>query len=269
MGKRGARNKNSNQKKKSPNNSENSRAESLNAQTMFRQDPSKRNSDDSVSALRHIHKSFISTMRNRLSNVDEPYKIDNAQMHELKSKVSEHFLSKHATEFIEEIFLLIYEFSQKFSEFLQESYQCIESVCLIYETISGSSSIKNIIKLSYFCKIFKPAWDLNKSIDKNCELRSIFKELQVLSKNFKDHNLLPLENVVHMIDGNESTKILNRILSDLNKNSMSSDQSEDFEIEEFRNRLESFEKISPRKKPLVSEEWINTLKRQLSKIRLF
>ena len=86
-----------------------------------------------------------------------------------------------------------------------------------------------------------------------------------LSKNFTDHNLLPIESLVTMINGTASTKIFKKLFAEISTDESSSpNRNIEFEIEEFRNRLESCEILLTRRKPHVSQEWINNLKRQIN-----
>ena len=165
----------------------------------------------------------------------------------------------------EEMLSLIQENPVKFNEFLLESYKCMQSACQLFEYVSGSSSVSNIFQLNYFCKILRPAWEVDKSLVKNSELKNIHKELLALSKNFTDHNLLPIESLVTMINGTASTKIFKKLFAEISTDESSSpNRNIEFEIEEFRNRLESCEILLTRRKPHVSQEWINNLKRQIN-----
>ena len=77
---------------------------------------------------------------------------------------------------------------------------------------------------------------------------------------------MPVENLVQMINGTASNKKFHRNSPDFSTDeSNSPDRKIDSEVEEFRNLLESCEILSIRKKPLVTQEWINALKNQINK----
>lgn len=269
MGKRGSRNRNSVQKKKAPSVLSSQKPDqNVSMLKNGSKDQKKSNFDQVISTLRFFMKGLTSTFRSRLLFSKDEYKLEFPQSLDLDSIKTEQVFSVLANELTEEILSLIEVHSKQLSEFLLESYQCVQSVSLLFEKIFNSASFADIAKLSFFCKIFKPAWDIDKSLSKNSLLSEIYKDLHGLSKDFKDHSLLPLENLMQMINGTASIKLFSRICIDLStEGSASPVRNVDSEIEEFRNRLESCEKPLPRKKPQISQEWINTLRTQLRKSR--
>ena len=269
MGKRGAKNKNSNLKKKSSPNPENIIPDPcISSQKNVKQDPKKANSKEGLSKLRGLMKGITSTFRTRLLYSKGEYATNDSHELDVKSISTDHAFPILVNELIEEILSLVQTHSKRLSEFLLESYQCVQSVSFLFEKIFNSQSFANVSKLNYFCKILRPAWEVDKSISKIPELRGLYKELQNLSKDFKDHSLLPLENLVQMINGTASAKIFSKIYADNSTDGSSSpNRKVDFEVEEFRTRLESCELVTTRRKPQVTQEWINTLRHQLSNIR--
>lgn len=270
MGKRGSRNRNTNTKKKQTSISENTKLGSTAPQQKLSKTDSKISDPNDIEpTLRKILKSFLSTYRSRLTSTNDSYKADLYSLPTIKHPNLDLLLSRLANELIEDILLQVPSFPSKLSAFLLESYACIESVCTLFEKITESQSSTNISKLIFYCKILKPAWEVDTSLSKNQELKAIYNDFQALSNNYKDLSLLPLDNIVNFIQGKKSNKkIFQKLFSDTSTNdSKSPNGNIDSEIEEFRNRLESCEKLTTRGKPQVSKEWINTLKRQLNKIK--
>ncbi|OMJ76367.1 hypothetical protein SteCoe_24266 [Stentor coeruleus] len=279
MGKRGSRNRNTNTKKKQASISENTKLGSTRPQQKLSKTDSKfSDSNDIEPTLRKILKSFLDTYRSRLSSKNDSYKADFSFLPTIKHPNLDLLLLRLANELIEDILLQVPSFPSKLSAFLLESYACIESVCTLFEKITESQSSANISKLIFFCKILKPAWEINTSLSKNQELKMIYNDFQALSSNYndfqalssnnKDFSLLPFESIANFLQEKKSNKIFQRLFSDTSTDeSKSPNRNIDSEVEEFRNRLESCEKLTTRGKPQVSEEWINTLKRQLNKIR--
>ena len=277
MGKKGARNRNSALKKKATVNPENVKLnQDKSVPKIATKAMKKRSSDELIVSLRSMQKSLINTFRSRLSSSKNVYNQDFEVFPETNFPNLDQILSSLVNEMAEEILSLIKEYPKNLTNFLLEAYQCMQSGSLLFEKISNSKSIVTISKLSYFCNILKPAWDVDKSLSKNSELKRIYKDLQSLPKDFKDHNLLPVENLAQMINGtasNKSFKNYGQLITTKNYADISTDESHspsrkaDSEIEEFRTRLESCEILSIRKKPLVTQEWINTLRNQITKSR--
>lgn len=269
MGKRGSRNRNTNTKKKQTSISENTKLGSTAPQQKVSKTDSKISDPNDIEpTLRKILKSFLNTYRSRLTSTNDSYKADFSSLPTIKHPNLDLLLSRLANELIEDILLQVPSLPSKLSAFLLESYACIESVCTLFEKITGSQSSASMSKLIFYCKILKPAWEVDGSLSKNQELKTIYNVFQALSNNCKDLSLLPLDSFVNLIQGKKSNKIFQRLFSDLSTDeSKSPNRNIDSEVEEFRNRLESCEKLTTRGKPQVSVEWINTLKRQLNKIR--
>ncbi|OMJ83226.1 hypothetical protein SteCoe_15878 [Stentor coeruleus] len=269
MGKRGSRNRNTNLKKKPIVNPENNKL----SNSILQAKPTKSDSKSSDTnefemSIRKILKSLMSTFRSRLISSNEPYAIDISVLSETKCLNLDLVLSRLANELTEDILSQVQNYLGKLSVFLLESYACFESVCTLFEKISESKSSADISKLIFYCKVLKPAWEVDKSLSKTFELKNIYCELQELLSNCKDFSLLPLNHAIHFLQGKKSNKIFKRLFSDSSTDESSSpNRSVDCEVEEFQIRLESCEKPATRRKPQVSEEWLNTLKRQLNKIR--
>ncbi|OMJ81638.1 hypothetical protein SteCoe_17854 [Stentor coeruleus] len=270
MGKRGSRNRNSNLKKQTQDTPKNTKAiTSISHIKAIKPDTEKCNSNEFKNSLRGILKNLIKTFRSRLMFSNEPYYADLSLLPETKCQNLEQVLPCLVNEITEDILQHVQDYCRKLNEFLLESYSCIQSVCTFFEKIIDSESISNITKIIFYCKILKPAWDQDRSLSKNQELRALYKSLHALSKDFNDHSLLPIENIEQLINGTASNKIFMRMFDNSSTDvSSSPNRSIDSEVEELRTRLESCEKLSSRSKPQVSQEWINTLKRQLNKIRI-
>ncbi|OMJ76895.1 hypothetical protein SteCoe_23632 [Stentor coeruleus] len=269
MGKRGSRNRNTNTKKKQVSISENTKLGSTTPQQKLSKTDSKMSDPNDIEpTLRKILNNFLSTYRSRLTSTNDSYKADLSSLPIIKHPNLDLLLLRLANEIIEDILLQVPSIPSKLSVFLLESCACIESVCALFEKITESQSNANISKLIFYCKILKPAWEVDISLSKNQELKTIYNDFKALSVNYKDTDLLPFGSIVNLLQGKKSNKIFQRLFSDTSTDeSKSPNRSIDSEIEEFRNRLESCEKLTTRSKPQVSEEWINTLKRQLNKIR--
>ena len=266
MGKRGNKNKNTNIKKKSSSHTENTKPEPhTSLQKSVKSDPKKSNSSEAEIKLRQLMKGQTSTFRARLLYSKGEYSTEDSLSLDVKSLSIVQIFPLMANELIQEILSLVQTHSKRLSEFLLESYRCVQSVCFLFEKIFNTQSFTNVSKLNYFCKILRPACEVDKSLSKISELRGLYRELQALSKDFKDHSMLPLENLVQMINGTASVKIFSRVYGEVSTDGSSSpNRKVDSEVEEFRTRLESCELLSMRKKPQVTQEWINYLRSQLS-----
>ena len=133
----------------------------------------------------------------------------------------------------------------------------------------SDDSAKRLFRLSFFTKILKPAWNVNKGLSKNNAVKTLFKEEASFVKNFKDLSALPIENLVLMINDNSSAKVFAKVWIEENtentENLEGMEKGEDSEIQEFKKKLDNCEKVGNRMKPLVSHEWINQIKMQIGK----
>lgn len=201
MGKRGSRNRNMNLKKKPIVSPENTKVGNSISQTKLTKSDSKSpDANEFEMSLRKILKGLMSTFRSRLISPNESYAADISTLSETKCLNLDLVLSRLANELTEDILSQVQNYLGKLSVFLLESYACFESVCTLFEKISESQSSVNISKLIFYCKVLKPAWEVDKSLSKTFELKNIYRELQELSSNCKDFSLLPLDYMVHFLE---------------------------------------------------------------------
>ena len=264
MGRRTTKSKNTSNKKKQ----QSPTTVSKPVETLPRSKPSKQSqkqpkSDEFYSTLRACLKFFFDSFESRLSFKEASYETQLPVLPQNPEKFDQ-VLSRLIMELIEDILEHVPRV-RSLSNFLQEALLCTTAAGEFLNHFSGNESAGHMCKLSYFYKILKPAWDTNKDLSKAVEIKTTFKELSGFAKSFKDFSSLPLENLVQMINGTSSSKIFARVYSNLSTESSSSpSRSIDSEVEELKSRLESCPKVLTRKKPLVSQEWISRLRRQLT-----
>ena len=158
MGKKGGRSRNSALKKKATANPENIKIDqTVNLPKSSTKLMKKRDSDELIVTLRSMLQDLLRTFRSRLSSSKELYNQDFSTFPEIKLPNLDQILSSLVNELTEEILSLITEYPNRFTEFILESYKCMQSGALLFEQISNSKSITTISKLSYFCNILKPA----------------------------------------------------------------------------------------------------------------
>lgn len=264
MGRRSTKSKNcSNKKKQQSPTTVSKHQEMLLPPKMQKQSQRQPKNNEFQSSLRASLKVLIQIFQTRLAFEDCPYEVQLPILPQNTEKLDQE-LSRLIMELIEDILEQVPRV-HNLSNFLQEAFQCLTAAGTYLNQISGNESAGHMCKLSYFYKILKPAWDVNKDLAKTVQIKQLFKELSSFAKDFKDLSSLPLENLVQLINGTSSSKIFARVYSNLSTDSSNSpNRSIDSEVEELKIKLESCEKVLTRKKPLVSQEWIRNLKRQLS-----
>jgi hypothetical protein len=268
MGRRGTKSKISTQKKKhqSPQSVVKSSA-SIPIKNPSKQGPRKSKSDELSKILRVSLKDLTETLASRLAfsyRESSPgySSVTLAAVQEPSEKIDS-ILSSLVMELIEDILGQVPK-APDLCIFLQEALECTTAAGELLSHFCSEDSARHMCRLSFFYKILKPAWDVKKGLSKNHSVKTMFKEQSSFAKNFKDFSVLPLENLVQLINGNNSSKVFARVcMNDSTEGSISPDFSVDSEVEEFQLRLERCEKVCIRMKPLVSQEWINLLRRQI------
>jgi hypothetical protein len=171
-----------------------------------------------------------------------------------------------APEFVDEILSQVQEFPRKLSEVIIETYACIDTTCSFLSKLTENTALSEVYKFCFYYKILKPAWEVDKHLAKCGEVKLLHKEMKEIVKGCKVASLMSGESVEKMVSGNGLNKIFSQILAEVSTDeSRSPERSVDSEVEEFQSRLENCEKLSRREKPLVSQEWINTIRKQLGK----
>lgn len=264
MGRRSTKSKNcSNKKKQQSPTTASKHQEMLLPPKMTKQSQKQPKNNEFQTSLRASLKVLIQVFQSRLSYKDIPYEIQMPILPQNTEKFDQ-VLSSLIMELIEDILEQVPRVHD-LSNFLQEAFQCLTAAGAYLNQVSSNESAGHMCKLSYFYKILKPAWDVKKDLAKVSQIKQLFKELSSFAKDFKDLSSLPLENLVQLINGTSSSKIFARVYSDFSTESSNSpNRSIDSEVEELKIKLESCEKVLMRKKPLVSQEWISHLRRQLS-----
>jgi hypothetical protein len=263
MGKKSARNRNTNNKKKIVNSYSNVKKECQNfliLQKMSQQ--GKELADFSVNLQKSLNE-LIFTFRSRLSGSDSLYEVTLKSFQSLQVEKIDEILTGVIIEFTEELYQEIKQCAG-INVFLIESFKCIKSAGNLLNPLSKNDAVLKICKLSYFHKIMKQAVDSPNSDKFSNQVKILYNELSSFSSSFKDHNLLPIEKLVSFFRVTSASKEFAKNCVKLINEETASENSFDSEIEEFMNRLDKCQMLVNRNRPLVSQEWINLLKKQLS-----
>lgn len=269
MGRRGTKSKTSSKKKKtqSPRTNPSSTSPSISPKS----NPSvssRLKSDDLRKTLRIPLKHLFSLFTSRISasspSCSSYSSISPPVLQESNEKIDS-ILSSLIIELIEDILGQVNK-TQDLALFILEANELFCAAGEILNKFCSDDSAKHLFRLSFFTKILKPAWNVNKGLSKSNAVKTLFKEEASFVKNFKDLSVLPLENLILMINDNSSAKVFAKVcFGENNENFEGVEKGEDSEVLEFKKRLDECEKVSNRMKPLVSHEWINQIKMQIGK----
>lgn len=265
MGRKGTKNRNTNNKKK---------IQSLSSTTtpipqepfslLLKHPTQNKQTQNSLTLLQKSLKTLISTFRLRLNQSTTPYEVTFTSLPSEKIDKIDEMLSLLIIE-LTEILLNIFKPGQNLTLFLLESHKCIQSASQLLSPLSESGGVLKISKLSYYYTILKPAFESQSGLKYVSGLDSLHKDLLNFCSSFKDHNLLPLEKLVQLFHGNGVSKAFGKACAELSTDESSSSRASiDSEVEEFVIRLQNCEKVVNRGKPQVSQEWITLLRKRIN-----